>query len=131
MRLVQFKDRDGSRRVAASDDGRTLRVLDGIARTYDLALAAAREGVSLQALATRRIGSGTANFDEVIDEKRLLPPLDHADPYRCSDSRSWYLPQLARWCQPTHHRHLRRPPHGRDPNAGADHRFPQSLRVLT
>lgn len=83
MRLVQFTERDGSRRVAASDDGRTLRVLDGIARTYDLALAAAREGISLQALATRRIGSGTANYDEVIDEKRLLPPLDHADPYRC------------------------------------------------
>ena len=83
MRLVQFTDRSGARRVAASDDGKTLRVLAGVARTYDLALAAARTNTSLEALAKTRIGAETVSYDEVINEKRLLPPLDHPDVYRC------------------------------------------------
>ena len=83
MRLVQFTDRSGARRVAASDDGKTLRVLAGVARTYDLALAAAHTNTSLEALARTRIGVETVSYDEVINEKRLLPPLDHPDVYRC------------------------------------------------
>ena len=83
MRLVQFTDRSGARRVAASDDGKTLRVLAGVACTYDLALAAARTNTSLEALARTRIGVETVSYDEVINEKRLLPPLDHPDVYRC------------------------------------------------
>ncbi|HVY06941.1 MAG TPA: AraD1 family protein [Burkholderiales bacterium] len=83
MRLVQFTDRSGARRVAASEDGKTLRILGGVARTYDLALSAAREGTSLQALATKKIGAETASYDEVVNEKRLLPPLDHPDPHCC------------------------------------------------
>ncbi len=83
MRLVQFTDRSGARRVAASDDGKTLRVLAGVDCTYDLALAAARTNSSLEALTRSRIGTETVSYDEVIDEKRLLPPLDHPDVYRC------------------------------------------------
>ncbi|HEX4986373.1 MAG TPA: AraD1 family protein [Burkholderiales bacterium] len=83
MRLVQFTDRSGARRVAASEDGKTLRILNGVARTYDLALAAAREGASLQALAAKKIGKETASYDEVVAEKRLLPPLDHPDAHHC------------------------------------------------
>ena len=83
MRLVQFTDRSGARRVAASDDGKILRVLAGVACTYDLALAAARTNTSLEALARTRIGVETVSYDEVINEKRLLPPLDHPDVYRC------------------------------------------------
>lgn len=83
MRLVQFTDRSGTRRVAASDDGKTLRVLVGVTRTYDLALAAARANTSLEALAKTKVGTETASYDEIINEKRLLPPLDHPDVYRC------------------------------------------------
>jgi len=83
LRLVQFTDRSGARRVAASDDGKTLRVLAGVARTYDLALAAARSNTSLEALAKTKIGAETVSYDEVVNEKRLLPPLDHPDLYRC------------------------------------------------
>ena len=83
MRLVQFKEHSGARRVAASDDGKTLRVLAGVACTYDLALAAARTNTSLEALAKTRLGAETISYDEVINEKRLLPPLDHPDVYRC------------------------------------------------
>ncbi len=83
MRLVQFTDSSGARRVAASDDGKTLRVLAGIVRTYDLALAAARANASLETMARAKIGNETANYDEIVNEKRLLPPLDHPDAYRC------------------------------------------------
>jgi hypothetical protein len=83
LRLVQFTDRSGARRVAASDDGKTLRVLAGVTRTYDLALAAARANASLETMTMAKIGAETASYDEVVSEKRLLPPLDHPDVYRC------------------------------------------------
>ena len=83
MRLVQFTDRSGARRVAASDDGKTLRVLAGVPRVFDLALAAARANSSLESAAKAKIGAETVSYDDVVDEKRLLPPLDHPDLYRC------------------------------------------------
>lgn len=83
MRLTQFVGRDGVRRVGVADDGPALQVLAGTKRVYDLALEAARTGRTLEALATSRIGSERENYDDVIHDRRLLPPLDHPDPYRC------------------------------------------------
>jgi hypothetical protein len=83
MRLVQFVGRDGARRVAMADESPTLRVVGGVARVYDLALEAARTGQSLEALATSRLGNERENYEDVIGKRRLLPPLDHPDPYRC------------------------------------------------
>ncbi|MEO8158787.1 MAG: AraD1 family protein [Betaproteobacteria bacterium] len=83
MRLVQFMDRSGARRVAVSEDGKTLRVLSNVTRVYDLALAAARANSSLESAASASIGTQTLSYDDVANEKRLLPPLDHPDPYRC------------------------------------------------
>jgi hypothetical protein len=83
LRLVQFTDSSGARRVAASDDGKNLRILAGVTRVYDLALAAARANSSLASAASAKMGSETVNYDDVVNDKRLLPPLDHPDPYRC------------------------------------------------
>jgi hypothetical protein len=84
MRLVQFKEQDGTRRVAAvSADGNTLRPLRDTGSTYELALAAARAGQSMEKLATERAGSVSTDYDSVIRERRLLLPLDHPDPYHC------------------------------------------------
>jgi hypothetical protein len=83
LRLVQFPDPSGARRVAASDDGKILRVLTGVARTYDLALSAIRAGSSLESLAKAKLGTQSVSYDDVVNEARLLPPLDHPDPYRC------------------------------------------------
>lgn len=83
MRLVQFIDRAGIRRVAAAENDSTLRMLNGVTRTYDLAFAAVRANTSLAAIAAAKIGSETVSYDELISDKRLLPPLDHVDPYRC------------------------------------------------
>lgn len=76
-------DRSGARRVAAAEEAGTLRVLKGVSRTYDLAMAAAREKRSLESAARAQLGDETLSFDEIIKEKRVLPPLDHPDPYRC------------------------------------------------
>ena len=83
MRLVQFVDRDESRKVAAvSDDGTTLRVLRQTQRVYDLALEAGRRKLALAALVQDRLGTEAVNYDEVVSQRRLLPPLDHPDSAR-------------------------------------------------
>ena len=83
MRLVQFIDRDQSRHVAmVSEDGNGLRVLRQVERVYDLALEAGRRKLALSALVQDRLGMDTLSFDEIVAERRLLPPLDHADSAR-------------------------------------------------
>ena len=83
MRLVQYIGRDGARRVAGvSADGRELQVIRGASRLYDLARDAVREGKRLDALVAERFSGERDGYEEVVSEKRLLPPLDHPDPYR-------------------------------------------------
>lgn len=84
LRLVQFFDEQGDRRVgAASQDGRHLEILDGITTVLALAEEALTHGVSLEEAARKRIGEGRADYEAVIREKRLLPPIDHPEPTRC------------------------------------------------
>lgn len=81
MRFVQFFSENGDRRVATvSADERHLVVLPGVKRLYDLALEAGRKGVSLEDLAGERTGGEWADYDQVVADRRLLPPLDHPDP---------------------------------------------------
>jgi len=83
MRLVQFVDPDASRKVAvASDDGTTLRVLRHVQRVYDLALEAGRRKLALSSLVQDRLGTESVGYDEVVSQRRLLPPLDHPDAAR-------------------------------------------------
>jgi len=81
MRLVQFKQPDGSRRVGrVEDDGDILRPLDRTESVYSLAQDAIAAGRGLEALADERAGQATTDYQEVIDAGRLLPPVDHPDP---------------------------------------------------
>ena len=83
MRLVQFVDRDGSRKVGVvSDDGAGIKVLRQVQRVYDLALEAGRRKLALSALVQDRLGSATIGYDEIIAERRLALPLDHPDAAR-------------------------------------------------
>src|SRR5215207_9551449 len=84
IRLVQLFDQAGDRRVAlAGEDAGTLRLIDGYARVYDLALAAIRAGTQLEAFVRARLSHEQVDYDLLIAERRLLPPLDHPDPARC------------------------------------------------
>ena len=84
MRLVQFIDRDGSRKVGVvSDDTGEVRVLRQVQRVYELALEAGRRKLALAALAQDRLGAETVSYDALIAERRLAAPLDHPEPARC------------------------------------------------
>ncbi|UZK67491.1 AraD1 family protein [Sphingomonas sp. M1-B02] len=78
MRLVQFRDSDGTRGVAALEESGARR-LDSVHSTYDLALAAIEEGISLDAAAQARLGR-PVDLTAAEAEGRLLSPIDHPDP---------------------------------------------------
>ena len=84
MRLVQFLNENGSHQVAKVDaDESHLQVLAKTERIYDLAIEAAHCGSTLENLVFHRLNDERVDYDQIIDEKRLLPPLDHPDPAHC------------------------------------------------
>lgn len=84
MRLVQCLMTDGRRRVAAvSEDEQRLHLLTGFNRVYDLALAAIRLNSPLIDAVASCIGKDSLDYEGVIRENRILPPLDHPDPAHC------------------------------------------------
>lgn len=84
MRLVQFMAEDEERRVGIVEgDGKLLRVLDDSESTYRLALEAIADGRGIEALAVQRAGNIAVDYDRVVEDKRLLPPIDHPEPARC------------------------------------------------
>ncbi|MGD1877037.1 MAG: AraD1 family protein [Kiloniellaceae bacterium] len=84
MRLVQFFSRQGTRAVGMVDDsGGQLRLLDGVARVYDLAQTALAQGQGLAQAVEGLVSDVTDDYAAVAAERRLLPPLDHPDPAHC------------------------------------------------
>lgn len=84
MRLVQFKDLDGTRKVGVvSEDGASLRVVRNTLRVYDLALAADARNLTLAEVVEQQLGDEQVDYEQVITDNRLLVPLDHPDPARC------------------------------------------------
>ncbi|WP_249672824.1 AraD1 family protein [Pseudomonas abieticivorans] len=79
MRLVQFELNNGERRVGLVNDGHVHEV-QGATSVRELALAAIKAGTRL-AHHVDTLGLG-ANHDyrQLLDEQRILPPLDHPDP---------------------------------------------------
>lgn len=84
MRLIQFVSPSGSRQVGALvDDSPVPRLVKGAVSVRDLALEAGRLGISLaERVAAHGLGD-EVDYDAVVAERRLLPPLDHPDASRC------------------------------------------------
>ena len=80
MRLLQFRDRDGSRHIAVVEDAARLNVINGCESVYDLCRIAIAAGRSLAAIAGDKVGNQTESYEEIVCEKRLLAPIDHPDP---------------------------------------------------
>ncbi|MHA1565477.1 MAG: AraD1 family protein [Alphaproteobacteria bacterium] len=78
MRLVQFLDENGSRRVGLAD-AKGLRQLADCDSVYALGMQAAREGTTIAALVETRVTDVFVDYDALEAEGRLLPPLDHPD----------------------------------------------------
>jgi hypothetical protein len=84
IRLVQFFEPNGDRGVAlVSEQTGALQVIDGYTSVYELALAAIRAREPLATFVQSRLSGTSVDYDRVIAEQRLLPPLDHPDPARC------------------------------------------------
>jgi hypothetical protein len=82
LRLVQVAPRGGDPLVLALDGDVPPRVVRGATSTYDLAVEALADRISLDA-AVRRHGLGDAfNLDEALSAGRVLPPVNHVDPAR-------------------------------------------------
>jgi len=83
VRLVQYTGRDGQRHVGRVTADDAIEPLDGVDRVYRLALEALHNGQTLDAVAAARASGRREDYDAIVAEQRLLPPLDHPDPARC------------------------------------------------
>ncbi|HRW07898.1 MAG TPA: GguC family protein [Caldilineaceae bacterium] len=84
MRLVQFFGENHERQVGlVQADGVALTVLEHVTHVRDLALDAHRSGRSLTAAVEAHASTTTVDYQKVIGDGRLLPPLDHPDPAHC------------------------------------------------
>lgn len=83
MRLVQFLDAAGARTVGVvSDDGRSLQVVGGAHRVYDLAREALRRKVPLTQIVEEHRSRESVDYEALVSQRRLLAPFDHADSAR-------------------------------------------------
>ena len=83
MRLVQFKDRSGGRRVGVAEGtGSQIETLTGVESVYSLASEAIAKGQSLVEVVQGRSRDEPSDYDAIIAEGRLLAPLDHPEPAR-------------------------------------------------
>jgi hypothetical protein len=80
LRLVQFRDGQGARRVAAAQADGSARLVIDTASVYELAKDAARTGETLaQAVARHGLGE-SVDVAAALREGRVLAPIDHPDP---------------------------------------------------
>lgn len=80
MRLIQC-DYQGQTRAALVESERSVRLLD--TDTYSLARRAIAAGNSLGETIESALTDTRLDYRQLIDERRLLPPLTHPDPAHC------------------------------------------------
>ena len=83
MRLIQFEDSTGQRRVGVVE-GDSIQQVNGISSTRALALAAIANGRSLlQEVKAMGTALGPEGYTGLLESGRVLVPLDHEDPAHC------------------------------------------------
>lgn len=82
MRIVQIQ-RSGQVQVALVEGSERLRIVAFEGGVYGLAQAAISEGIALQALIEKHLTDDVLDYQQVIDQQQLLPPLTHPDPAHC------------------------------------------------
>jgi hypothetical protein len=78
LRLVQLRERDGSRAVAAAETGGAW-MLGGVRSTLELALQAIARREPLQAIVANSPKGGVVDLAQALAEGRILAPIDHPD----------------------------------------------------
>lgn len=87
MRLIQFKDESGSRRVGIVS-GERVQVLAQVGSMRELALLALRNDSGLERQAQLLNAGQSVDYAAILAEQRILAPLDHDDPAHCMVSGS-------------------------------------------
>ena len=82
MRLIQFEDERGARQVGVVE-GERVAVLEQVGSTRELALAAIGAGRSLQEHVAQLAKTPGPVYQQLLQAKRVLSPLDHPDPAHC------------------------------------------------
>lgn len=80
MRIIQC-DHQGQVRAALVESDEQVRLLDG--DTYTLANRAISVGKPLSEIVTEALTDTRLDYQALVDDKRLLPPLTHTDPAHC------------------------------------------------
>lgn len=83
MRLVQFALADGSRRVGSVENDQILEI-EGISTVRELALSAISNKSTLAQLVSSLAKGASHSYDALINENRILSPLDHPDNAHCT-----------------------------------------------
>ena len=68
MRLVQFRDPEGARRVAMVGEGGPVEILGGVETVYELVGLALESDAPLTQLVTSRLTGESEHLDQVISE---------------------------------------------------------------
>ena len=79
-RLVQYVTASGQRRVGVVADRDRIDELAGVASILELAHEADTTGRALVDLVAGCDRAAAVDYQALVDERRLLPPIDHADP---------------------------------------------------
>lgn len=79
MRLIQFELNNGERRVGVVDGDR-IREVQGAQSVRELALAAVEAGIGLVRQVEGQGEGAGHDYSQLLEELRVLPPLDHPDP---------------------------------------------------
>src|SRR4051812_1587981 len=82
MRLLQFSDA-GRTRVARVDSNGAVLPLARVESTWQLAVKAAKERLSLEQAAAGEAVEAPIAYAELLRDARILPPLTHPDPSHC------------------------------------------------
>ncbi|MCW8126549.1 AraD1 family protein [Microbulbifer halophilus] len=82
MRLIQFTSESGQRAVGAVADNSSIDQLDGVETIYQLAQRALQNGEPLETLARSLLSDNRHDYQRIVDEGRLLAPIDHPEATR-------------------------------------------------
>jgi hypothetical protein len=80
LRLVQLRAADGATVLGALEGANRCRRIAGVTSTYELAIKALDEGLSLSEIASREMTDDTIDLAGAQSEGRLLPAISHPDP---------------------------------------------------
>jgi len=83
MNLIQYFESSGNRRVGVVVDPESFQSVQGFTSLFEMAQSAVEKEASLEELVLDRLSGDFGDYEDLVLQKRLLPPVDHPDPAHC------------------------------------------------